>query len=73
MPIYNDVRQAIAASDKSRYRIAKDTGIGEPHLCEFVAGTKGLSVETLEKLADYLGLEIIARPVKRTKAKSKDG
>ena len=71
-PIYNHVREAIAASEKSRYRIAKETGIGEPHLCRFMAGTKGLSVEALEKLADCLGLEIITRPAKRKMAKAKE-
>lgn len=70
-PIYEHIREAIAASDKSRYRIAKETGIGEPHLCQFMAGTKGLSVEALEKLADSLGMEITARPIKRTKKTSR--
>jgi transcriptional regulator with XRE-family HTH domain len=60
--IYDYIREAIAASDKSRYRIAKETGIGEPQLCQFMAGTKGLSVEALEKLADCLGMEIVTRP-----------
>lgn len=62
--IYKLIREAIAASDKSRYRLAKETGISEPHLCRFMAGTKGLSVEALEKLADCLGLEITAQPAK---------
>jgi len=60
-PIYDHIREAIAASEKSRYRIAKETGIGEPHLCQFMAGTKGLSVEAVEKLADCLALEIVTR------------
>ena len=72
-PIYDDIREAIAASDKSRYRIAKETGIGEPHLCQFMARTKGLSVEALEKLADSLGLVIVARSIPRTKKTTKKG
>lgn len=70
-PIYDDIREAITASDKSRYRMAKETGIGEPHLCHFMAGTKGLSVEALEKLAGCLGLEITARPTKGSKINRK--
>ena len=70
-PIYDDIREAIVASDKSRYRIAKETGIGEPHLCQFMAGTKGLSVEALERLAANLGMEITARPIKRKKKPSR--
>lgn len=70
-PIYDDMREAIAASDKSRYRIAKETGIGEPQLCRFVAGTKGLSVEALEKLADCLGLEIVTRQKNTNRGKTR--
>lgn len=65
-PIYDVIREAIASSVKSRYRIAKETGISEPQLCQFMTGTKGLSVEALEKLAENLGMEITARPIKRT-------
>ena len=64
-PIYDDIRDAIEASDMSRYRIAKETGIGESQLCLFMAGKKGLSVEALEKLADCLGLEITTRRKRR--------
>lgn len=60
-PIYDDIRDAIEASDMSRYRMSKETGIGEPQLCLFMAGKKGLSVEALETLADCLGLEITTR------------
>lgn len=70
-PIYDDIRNAIGASDMSRYRIAKKTGIGEPQLCLFMAGKKGLSVEALETLAHCLGLEITTRPIKRTKKTSR--
>lgn len=70
-PIYDDMREAIAASDKSRYRMSKETGIGEPQLCRFVAGTKGLSVEALEKLADCLGMEIIASPKNSNRGKAR--
>jgi len=68
-PVYEEVRQAIATSDKSRYRLWQETGISQGHLCEFMAGTKGLSVEALEKLADCLGLEIITRPKNSSRSK----
>jgi len=32
-----------------------------------MAGTKGLSVEAIERLVDYLGLEIIIRPKRQQK------
>ena len=68
-PILDDIRKAIDASDKSRYRISKDTGVSESHLSQFMDGTKGLSVEALELLADYLGFEIVAQPKRRKKGK----
>ncbi|MCC7193573.1 MAG: helix-turn-helix transcriptional regulator [Phycisphaeraceae bacterium] len=68
-PVYDHIRKAIAASNKSRYRMAKETGISEPHLCQFMAGTKGLSVEALERLADCLGLEIITNPKNNNRGK----
>ena len=64
-PIYDDIRKAIADHDKSRYRLSQEAGISQGQLSEFMAGTKGLSVESLERLAECLGLEIIARPRKR--------
>ena len=70
-PIYDDIRAAITASDKSRYRLWQETGISQGHLSEFMAGTKGLSVEALERLADCLGLEITAQPTKRSKTSRK--
>ena len=60
-PILDDIRKAIKASGKSRYCISKDTGISEGQLSELMAGTKGLSIDALELLADYLGLEVVAR------------
>ncbi len=60
-PILDDIRKAINAGGKSRYRISKDTGIGESQLSQLMAGTKGLSIEALERLANYLGLEVVAR------------
>ena len=72
MPICDEIRRAIAASDKSRYRLWQETGISQSHLSQFMARTKGLSIEALERLADCLDLEIITRGVKRAKANRKD-
>ncbi len=72
MPIYDDLRKAIAASEMSRYQIWQETGISQSQLCDFMAGAKGLSVEALERLAGCLGLEIVARPIKRKKTLRKD-
>lgn len=59
--ILDDLRAAIEASGRSRYRIARDTGIAESALSRFMSGERGLSIESVEQLADYLGLEIMVR------------
>ncbi len=64
-PILDEIREAINSSGKSRYRISKDTGISESQLSELMGGTKGLSIEAVEGLAAYLGIEFVTRP-KRT-------
>ncbi|MEZ4515303.1 MAG: helix-turn-helix transcriptional regulator [Chloroflexota bacterium] len=72
MPVYDDIRIAINASGKSRYRLWQETGISQPQLSQFMAGTKGLSIEALENLARCMDMEIVARPIKR-RGKRKDG
>ena len=70
-PIYDDIRQAIVTSSKSRYRIWQETGVSQSQLSQFMAGDKGFSVEVLEKLAACLGLEFTVRPSKRRKSGKK--
>ena len=54
-------------SDESRYRIAQGSGVSAGQLSRLVSGERGLSIESAEKLADYLGLEINIRPKRRTR------
>ena len=54
------VRQAIDDSELTRYRIAQDTGIDESTLAKFYHGTRGLSLDNLDLLCEYLGLRIVA-------------
>ncbi len=70
--VLDEIRKAIEASDKSRYRLWKQTNIKQSHLSRLMSGNAGLSVENLERLARALGLEIIIRPVKRTPRKAKE-
>ncbi len=70
--ILEQIRKAIEASDKTRYRLSKETGIAQSQLSRLMTGQEGLSYENLENLADALGLEIIIRPAKRTARKSKE-
>ena len=63
--ILDAICDAIEASDRTRYRIAKDTGISQTQLSRLMSGERGLSIDALERLADYLGLGIIIRPKRR--------
>jgi transcriptional regulator with XRE-family HTH domain len=67
--ILDQIRKAIRAGDKSRYRIAQETGIPESQLSRLMSGEKGLSIESLERLADCLGLEVTIRPKRRRKGR----
>ena len=60
---------AIEASEKSRYRISKDTGISQAQLCRLLTGERGLSIAALERLADYLGMEVVVRPKRKRKGR----
>jgi len=57
----DQVRKAIDASGKSRYRIAKDLRVSEATLSRFMSGERGLTLTVLDRLADYLGLTLCAR------------
>ena len=63
MDLSNQVRNAIKSCGMTRYAIAKATGVSEGGLSRFMAGTGGMTVETLDKLAEYLGLEIVVKGI----------
>ena len=63
--VLDRIRAAIRKSGVTRYRIAKETDIGQPQLSRLMKGECGLSIEALERLAEYLGLEIRIRPKRR--------
>ena len=59
--ISDQIRAAIETSGVSRYGIAMATGIDQATLSRFMGGTGGITVETLDKLSEYLGLEIVEK------------
>ena len=65
--VLDDIRQAIEKSKLSRYAISKATGIDQGQLSKLMAGKGGLSIASLQRLADHLGLEIVIRPKGRRK------
>ncbi len=69
--IYDELRKAIDSSRKTRYRISKETGISESHLAQFMKGNLGLSVESIEKILDSLGLSF--RLIRSASSKDRAG
>lgn len=53
---------AVMASDESPAAIAKGAGIARSQLSRLLSGERGLNTDTIERLADYLGLEITIAP-----------
>jgi transcriptional regulator with XRE-family HTH domain len=54
----DQLRQAIDDSGLTRYRIAKETGISESALAQFYNGKRGLSINALNALGEFLQLKI---------------
>lgn len=54
----DQMRRAVDASGLSRYRICKELGIAESTLSRFMSGQGGLSMKSLDALADLLDLRI---------------
>lgn len=65
--LMDTIRKAIETSGHTRYRIAKETGIAASQLSRLVNSKAEFSVESIEKLADFLGLEIVVRPKQHRK------
>lgn len=63
------LRRAVEKSDESRYSIAHGSGVAASQLSRLISGERGLSIESAERLADYLGLEINIRPKRRRAGK----
>lgn len=61
LKLTDQIRQAIEDCGETRYQIWKATSIDNATLCRFVSGERGLSMEALDTLAEYLELDIISR------------
>jgi transcriptional regulator with XRE-family HTH domain len=63
-PLSQQIRDAIESCGKTRYQIAKDTGIDQATLSRFMSGNGGLSIPVLDKLGAYLNLRITTEETK---------
>lgn len=57
--IQTAIRKAIESSGQTRYAIAKASGIDQGILSKFVNGIRPLRIETIERLADHLGYDVV--------------
>lgn len=63
------IERAMRESGQSRYAIAKGTGVAASQLSRLANGTRGLSIDTAERIADYLGFEVVLRRKSRRKGR----
>lgn len=58
----DQIREAVDASGMSRYRLCTEIKMGQPTMSRFMNGKGGLSTDALDRLADLLNLDVVARP-----------
>ena len=66
-----ELRQAIERSGLSRYGIWQQTGIDQGSLSKFMDGERGLSIESIDKIAELLGLHICTADSERNRPKGR--
>ena len=59
--LVDTIRDAVRESDQSAGGIAKGAGVARSQLSRLLSGKRGMSVEGIERLAEYLGLEIVVQ------------
>jgi len=69
LKLSDQLRRAIANCGQTRYQIAQATGIGQAALSRFVHGERGLSLESIDKLAEYLHLEVVMKKPSKGRGK----
>lgn len=55
------------ASEQTPGAIAKGAGVARSQLSRLLSGERGLNTDTIERLADYLGLKITVEPKSKQK------
>jgi hypothetical protein len=59
-PLSDSLKQALRASDKTMYQIAQEAGISQIVLTRFLSGERDIRMATADKLAEALGLRLLA-------------
>lgn len=58
MSITRQLQRIIRQCGMSRYQLSQKSGVAEAVLSYFMAGNRGMTTDTLDKLAPALGLKI---------------
>lgn len=61
------IAEAVKASEQTPGAIAKGAGVARSQLSRLLSGERGLNTDTIERLADYLGLKITIEPKNKKK------
>lgn len=67
LALADKIRAAIEKSELSRYAIAKRTGIDQAGLSRFMNGAYSLRLDTFERLAAVLGIEVVLKKLPKQK------
>lgn len=67
----DQIRKLIEESGETRYRITLECEIDKGLMSRFMAGKATFSMETLDRLAKYLGWRVVALDKKQTAPKAK--
>jgi hypothetical protein len=66
LPLTDQLRQAVLNCGQSQAAICRATGMDKTALYRFVVGERGVSMEAMNTLGEYLGLRIVAdKPQKK--------
>jgi transcriptional regulator with XRE-family HTH domain len=58
----DQIRNAVDRSGMSRYAICSAIRLDQATMSRFMSRKAGLSLAVLDKLADWIGLDVVARP-----------
>ena len=67
--IQDELVTAIERSGQTRYQIAVGSGVAQSQLSRLFHGESNMSTANIERVADYLGLELVLRPKRKRGAK----
>ena len=55
----DQIRRAIETCGKTRAQIARESGVDAATLCRFVQGRHGLLLDSLDRVAECIGLRVV--------------